>query len=85
MLSRPLTDGELRKVFDRVLADCLAGKPACIPMGAGLSRQTQKALAMVLAGTASESAARAELERQLDGSHARADAAEWRDMWDGSL
>jgi hypothetical protein len=82
MLARPLTDDETRAVFERVLKDCVAGKPASIPVGAGLDAKTMDALADIQAGRGSESAARAVLEGQLDGSHAREAAAEYRALWD---
>lgn len=82
MLSRPLTAAEVRSVFERVLADCLAGRPGSIPLGVGLDGKTLNALAAVQAGTGSEDAARAELERQLDGSHALEVEAEYRALWD---
>ena len=82
MLSRPLTDAETKAVFEKVLKDCVAGKESCIPVGAGLDDKTCRALWAVLDGSSTPEAARAELGRQLDGTHAREAAAEAQRLWD---
>ena len=63
------------------MKDCVAGKPACIPVGAGLDDKTCRALWAVLDGKGTPEQARAELARQLDGTHARAEVqALWESL-----
>lgn len=67
----PLTEQQIRQAFERVLADVLAG--GLVPIGVGLDSQTCDALGRVGADGSDEviQAARDELERQIDGTHAK--------------
>lgn len=71
MLLKPPTPDQLRATFDRLLAAIGDGTITSCPSDTGLDEQTIAALDAVAAGRVSRDAARSELARMLDGTHAR--------------
>jgi hypothetical protein len=71
MLLKPPTSDQLRATFDAVLAGIRRGRLAGCPSDTGLDDQTVTALDGVAQHTTTAEQARAELEKMLDGTHAR--------------
>lgn len=88
MLSRHLTDDELKVVFNEILDGIVGGRMRSVPTDTGLDQQTVFILNLLAAQRvkrpADIRACRIEFARMLDGTHAieaqERDDAEWAEL-----